>query len=136
MPRSCRFPTILVWMRTRPRRRRTFPARLRVAGLALVAAGAVAVAVVPPVIGAGESAVRAAAAAWDGVFGQRPQPAAEGRMIVLLEAPSLAERMAEAQTPPSAEDQRRWVAEAEASQRLLVARLAERGLRVDRVRSF
>jgi subtilisin family serine protease len=107
-----------------------------VAALALVAAGAAAVAVVPPVIGAGESAVRAAAAAWDGVFGQRPQPAAEGRMIVLLGAPSLAERMAQAQTPPSAEDQRRWVAEAEASQRLLVARLAERGLRVDRVRSF
>ena len=120
----------------RPRRRRSFPARLRVAALALVAAGAASVAVVPPVIGAGESAVRAAASAWDGVFGERAQPVSEGRMIVVLEAPSLAERLAQAETPPTAEDQMRWVAEADASQRLLLARLAERGLNVERVRSF
>lgn len=117
-------------------RRRSFPARLRVAVLALVAAGAAGVAVVPPVIGAGESAVRAAASAWDGVFGERAQPVAEGRMIVVLEAPSVAERIAQAETPPTAEDQMRWVAEADASQRLLVARLRERGLDVERVRSF
>lgn len=117
-------------------RRRSFPARLRVAVLALVAAGAAGVAVVPPVIGAGESAVRAAASAWDGVFGERAQPVAEGRMIVVLEAPSVAERIAQAEAPPTAEDQMRWVAEADASQRLLVARLRERGLDVERVRSF
>jgi len=104
-------------------RRRSFPARVRVATLALVAAGAASVAFVPPVIGAGESAVRAAASAWDGVFGERAQPVAERRMIVVLEAPSVAERIAQAETPPSAEDQLRWVAEADASQRLLVARL-------------
>src|SRR5688572_9475896 len=114
MSRSFRFPTILVWMRMRPRRRRSFPARLRVAALALVAAGAAGVAVVPPVIGASESAVRAAASAWDGVFGERAQPVSEGRMIVVLEAPSLAELLAQAETPPTAEDQMRWVAEADA----------------------
>ena len=64
-------------------RRRSFPARLRVAVLALVAAGAAGVAVVPPVIGAGESAVRAATSAWERGLCEKSQPTAERRPTVI-----------------------------------------------------
>jgi len=107
----------------------------RVAALALVA-GLTAGVVVGPVRGAGESAARSAAAAWDSVFGTRPETSTRQRMIVLLAAPSLADRLAQARTVPSAGEQKRWVAEAEAAQRLLLARLEERGLTVRPVRSF
>jgi minor extracellular serine protease Vpr len=125
-------------MRTRPRRnsaRRRLPL-VQAAGLALVATVAAGLASAGPVRGAGESAVNTAAAAWTDLFGDRPEPAAGQRMIVVLAAPSLADRMAQARTTPNEDQQKRWVAEAEAGQRLLVARLAERGIHVTPVHTF
>jgi hypothetical protein len=107
----------------------------RVAAPALVAAVAAGV-LVGPVRGAGESAARSAAEAWASVFGTRPEASRPERMIVVLTAPSLADRIAQARTAPTSAEQKRWVAEAEAAQRLLVARLQERGLVVQPVRSF
>jgi subtilisin family serine protease len=124
-------------MRT-PRRPRGSPRRaayIRNAALALVALLGTTIVVADPVRGAGESAVRAAAAAWDDVFGNRPKPASPQRMIVVLEAPSLAERMSD-NPDATPDDQKRWVAEADASQRLLIARLASRGVKIDRGLSF
>ena len=112
------------------------PALPRVAALAAVAAVALGQLAVEPVRGAGASVVRSAAEAWSGLLGDRPRPAAGQRMIVVLEAPSLADRMAAAETPPSADDQKRWVAEADAAQRVLLARLAGRGVKLRRERSF
>jgi hypothetical protein len=108
----------------------------RTATLALVALLAGAFALTDPVRGAGESVARAAEAAWQGVFGERAKSASPQRMIVVLEAPSLADRMAQAETTPGAEEQKRWVSEADASQRVLISRLASRGLRVRRELSF
>ena len=109
---------------------------MQAAGLALVATVAAGLASAGPVRGAGESAVNTAAAAWTDLFGDRPEPAAGQRMIVVLAAPALADRMAQARTTPNEDQQKRWVAEAEAGQRLLVARLAERGIHVTPVHTF
>ncbi|MBA2614346.1 MAG: S8 family serine peptidase, partial [Actinobacteria bacterium] len=119
-----------------PRRRSRRPLLLRAAALAAVAALAAAVAGAGPVQGAGDSVLHAAAEAWDGLLGDRPAVSSGQRMIVVLEAPSLADRMAAAETPASPEDQKRWVAEADAAQRVLLARLAERGVELRRERSF
>ncbi len=77
-----------------------------------------------------------AAAAWTDLFGDRPEPAAGQRMIVVLAAPSLADRTAQAQTPPNEDQQKRWVAEAEAGQRLLIARLSQRGIEIKPIHTF
>ncbi len=119
-------------MRTLPR-----PSVLaRAATLATVAVLTGFVAVVDPVRGASESAVQAAARAWSSIFGDRPRASAGQRMIVVLRAPSLADRMASAETAPTSAEQKRWVAEADAAQRVLVQRLGERGVHLRRVRSF
>ena len=109
---------------------------MRAATLAVVAAVGGGLAVADPVRGAGESVVRAASAAWHGVFGERPTASPEQRVIVVLEAPSLADRMSRASAPPTTEDQKRWVGEADASQRLLLGQLASRGLELRRERRF
>jgi hypothetical protein len=122
-------------MRSQLRRSSTRSVLARLAALALVA-GLAAGVLVGPVRGAGESAARSAAAAWNDVFGARPEAASRERMIVVLSAPSLADRIAQARTAPSAGEQKRWVAEAEAAQRVLLARLEQRGLVVRPVHSF
>jgi minor extracellular serine protease Vpr len=109
---------------------------MRAAALALVAAFGGSVAAVDPLRGAGESAVRAVSGAWHGVLGERPKSASGQRMIVVLESPSLADRMARAGSTPTPEEQKRWVSEADAAQRVLVSRLAARGVRVRRELSF
>lgn len=122
-------------MRTpRPRSRRPLVARAAVLGG--VAAVAAALVVPGPVSGAREGLVRAASSAWNGLVGERPQAAATQRMIVVLESPSLADRMIAAETPPGADEQKRWVAEADAAQRVLLARLASRGVELRRERWF
>ncbi|MGH2995567.1 MAG: S8 family serine peptidase, partial [Gaiellaceae bacterium] len=86
--------------------------------------------------GTGDPLQRAAARAWHSVFGDRARPAAtERRVLVVLTAPSLADRVAagEAVTP---EDQRRSRAQAAGAQRLLLAGLRERGLAVRREEVF
>jgi minor extracellular serine protease Vpr len=118
-------------MRRRPEAARTGA----LAGIALVAT---ALALAGTVQGAGDSAARMAARAWDGVFGDRPAPAAEHRqrVLVVLSSPSLADRLAAAKTPPTAEEQRQWTADADSAQRLLLAGLDDRGVEVERDHVF
>ena len=108
----------------------------RTTTLGVIALAATALVLVAPITGAGESALRAAAAAWRDVFSDRPRTAFAQRMIVVLAAPSLADRMAAAETPPTPEEQRRWVAEADAAQKLLLSRLRERGVELEPEYSF
>ena len=108
-------------MPRRPEGRRTGAlAALTLVVTALVLAGTVE--------GAGDSLARTAARAWHGVFGDRPEPAPEQaqRVLVLISAPSLADRMAAAEEEPTAKQQRQWNAEAEGAQQLLLAGLRER----------
>ncbi len=115
------------------------PRRPRLAwtpALATVAALTTALALVGPVQGAAESVVRAAARAWQSVFGDRPAPAFEQRMLVVLAAPSLADRVSAAEGKASAEDQRQWTADAEAQQEAILAGLASRGIRLERDHVF
>lgn len=88
--------------------------------------------------GAGDPLARTAARAWNAVFGDRPTAAPEQRqrILVVLTAPSLADRLAAAEKTPAARAQRRWTAEAEGAQRLLLAGLRERGVRVERDQVF
>ena len=75
-------------MRRRPEGRRTAAlAALTLVATALVLAGTVE--------GAGDSLARSAARAWHGVFGDRPKPASDQhqRVLVVLSAPSLADRV-------------------------------------------
>jgi subtilisin family serine protease len=110
------------------------PRSTTLAALAVVAAS---LAMVGSVHGAGDSLARTAARAWQAVFADRPTPAAEEgqRVLVVLAAPSLADRMA-SPSASSARNQRAWTAEAERAQGLLLAGLRERGVRVVRDRVF
>jgi hypothetical protein len=103
--------------------------------LALVATG---LALAGTVQGAGDSVARTAAKAWHGVFGDRPKAAAETRqrVLVVLGSPSLADRVGASTEQPTAGEQRRWTAEAEGAQQLLLAGLRERQVRVVRDRVF
>jgi subtilisin family serine protease len=118
-------------MPRRPEGRRTGAlATLTLVATALVLAGTVE--------GAGDSLARTAARAWHGVFGDRPEPAAEQRqrVLVVLSSPSLADRMAAAEQQPSAEQQRQWTAEAEGAQQLVLAGLRDREVRLVRDQVF
>ena len=79
-------------MRTRPRPNAS--GFTRTATLALVALVATALVLVGPVRGAGEAAVRAAASAWNAAFADRTHPADTERVLVVLSAPSLSDRVA------------------------------------------
>jgi minor extracellular serine protease Vpr len=115
-------------MRRRPRR-----------GAAVAAAAVAASAlIVGTVEGAGDSPARVAARAWQAVFGERAEPAAQGeqRVLVVLAAPSLADRVAAAEKAPRPREQRRWTAEAGAAQRLLLSGLRKRGIAITRDQVF
>src|SRR5919106_1652223 len=133
MPRPSRSPSILLWMRM-PRR----PEALRSVLLAVVALVATGVALAGTVESAGDSLARTAAKAWGAVFADRPTAAAEQqqRLLVVLSAPSLADRMAAVKQAPSEQEQRRWTAEAEAAQQMLVAGLRERDVHIRRDQVF
>jgi subtilisin family serine protease len=103
-------------------------AALTLVATALAAAGAVE--------GAGDPLTRAAARAWHSVFGERAKAAPERRVLVLLASPSLADRMAASEGRAGADEQRRWNAEAEGAQRLLLAGLRQRGITLERDRVF
>jgi subtilisin family serine protease len=118
-------------MRPRPEIRRR-----RATALGVLALLAAALFVVSPVSGASGTLVRGAVSAWKSAFGERPQAPIGQRMIVVLEAPSLADRLTAARSAPTVDERRRWLAEAQAAQRLLVARLERRGVRVKPIRSF
>ncbi|MGH3024467.1 MAG: S8 family serine peptidase [Gaiellaceae bacterium] len=99
---------------------------------------ATALALAGTVQGAGDSLTRTAARAWNAVFGDRPAEASDSRqrVLVVLSAPSLADRLAAEEKTPPARRQRRWTAEAEGAQQLFLAGLRKRGVRLERDQIF
>jgi subtilisin family serine protease len=72
-----------------------------------------------------------APAAWAGlVGGPRPLVFAGQRVLVVLKAPSLADRLAAAGGTADAADERRWTSSAQTAQRRLISRLAIEGVLV------
>jgi subtilisin family serine protease len=66
---------------------------------------------------------------WQGLAGaQRPRVAVGQRVIVLLKAPALADRVGNAGGLATSEDEQRWTESAVATQKLLVARLRVEGV--------
>src|ERR671939_1959842 len=96
------------------------------------------------VLGAGRSESKAAAArvtadaeAWHALAGSaRPQVSVGQRMIVVLKAPSLAQRVARAGGVASDSQERRWTAAAIAAQKQVLATLAGHGVSVRVDQSF
>src|SRR4051794_25545368 len=97
----------------------------------VLAALAVAVSAVLIAAGGGGKTQPAAAGqpSWQGLAGaQRPRVAVGQRVIVLLKAPALADRVGNAGGLATGEDERRWTESALAAQKLLVARLRVQGV--------
>src|SRR5262245_11239055 len=119
-------PTILIWT---PMPRRTD----RKPPVALVATmlAAVVTAVATGAALAGETP-RDDAQAWRTAFDSRVQVPLGERMIVVLAAPSLADRVTETGRLPSAAEQRRLVRRADTLQRRLLATVRARGIRIER----
>jgi len=114
-------------MRSRPwPSRRRLAACLAVAAVTLAAAGAAG--------GADESP--SPAERWRSAFAARPAVELGGRSIVVLAAPSLADRMAAAREPLSPKAQRRIVRRAAAFQRRLLSALRAQGVKIVRERSY
>ena len=66
---------------------------------------------------------------WQGLAGaQRPRVAVGQRVIVLLKAPALADRVGNAGGLATSEQEREWTQSALSSQKLLVARLRVQGV--------
>src|SRR6476661_9783622 len=94
---------------------------------------ALAVVVTAVLIAAGGGSRRHAAAAgdpsWQGLAGaQRPRVAVGQRVIVLLKAPALADRVGNAGGLATSEQERQWTQSALSAQKLLVARLRVQGV--------
>ncbi len=122
-------PTILLWMRTR---------RLRRAAAFVALSLGVAATVVAASSGQARDSrgANGAVSEWRSVFGDRPVASMAGRAIVVLAAPSVADRVAAAGRRPTPEQERRWVAQALAGQKALLRGLKARGLKVKRVFSY
>lgn len=99
----------------------------RIAPLGLIALGATLL-----LVGAGtsrshEPSLAAGAAAWRGLVGAPRPPVAIGqRMLVVLKAPSMAQRVAAVGGRATEQQERRWTAAALASQEQLIADMAQR----------
>src|SRR6187551_4074318 len=76
------------------------------------------------------------AAGWQGLLGSRPDPQLGGRWIVVLRAPSLADRVRRAGGGATERQMRGWTAAAQAAQRKAIAGLWSRGAPVDPEQSF
>ncbi|TMM02623.1 MAG: hypothetical protein E6G02_11045 [Actinobacteria bacterium] len=104
---------------------------IRAAPLGIVALGTVAL-----VLGAGgtrstEPTLSSTAAAWRGLAGSaRPQVDVGQRMIVVLKAPSLAQRVARAGGQATDSQEREWTTAALAAQQQVLALLAQHGVQV------
>ena len=73
--------------------------------------------------------LRLAGTSWKGLAGdQRPRVAVGQRMIVLLKAPALADRLGTIGGLATGEQERAWTRSALASQKLLISRLAVQGV--------
>jgi subtilisin family serine protease len=117
-------------MRTRQRLSRN----TRAIALGAALAGVLALAVTASAVSDEER--RAAAEAWQGAFEDRMPVALGERSIVLLAAPSLADRVAAAGRSLTPKAQRRAVRDIEALQRRLIADLRRRGVQVEREHVF
>src|SRR3954451_3901318 len=76
------------------------------------------------------------ASAWRGLVGSRPRVAPSQRVIIVLKTPSLARRVKAAGGAVGTRRERVWTNTAIASQKLLVSRLALRGISVRPEYSF
>src|SRR5919201_2455012 len=100
--------------------------------LGAIALGAAALLIGTGANGAGRSALHVVASAWDGLVGESRPPVSVGqRMIVVLKAPSLGDRVGRAGGRAGDSDERRWTAAALASQNQLLAQLALEGVRLE-----
>jgi len=113
-------------MRTRPLRRSSVAVLATlVSAAALVAGGA-----------SGAADADVGAEGWQGLLGSRSQPELGGRWIVVLRAPSLADRVRRAGGRATELQMRTWTATARAAQRLAIAGLFSRGAPVDPEQSY
>jgi subtilisin family serine protease len=85
---------------------------------------------------AGDGARHERAQAWRSAFAPRHRLALENRVIVVLAAPSLADRTKARGTLPPPRAQRRFVQRADALQRRLLAALRAQGVRLRRVEVY
>jgi subtilisin family serine protease len=113
-------------MRTPPRSGRVLGA-LAVALLALAAAGGSTGATDDDAGGA---------AGWQGLLGSRPLPQLGGRWIVVLRAPSLADRVRRAGGRATERQMRAWTAAARDAQQKAILRLAYRGAPINPEQSY
>jgi subtilisin family serine protease len=97
--------------------------------LVLAAFAVAAAAVLIAAGGRSESSPAQAEASWQGLAGGlRPRVAVGQRVIVVLKAPSVADRVANAGGLATSEEERKWRQSALAAQKLLVARLRVQGV--------
>src|SRR3954452_8246313 len=97
--------------------------------LVLAALAVVVTAVLIAAGGGGRHATPTGVPSWQGLAGaQRPRVAVGQRVIVLLKAPALADRVGNVGWLATGEDERRWTESALAAQKLLVARLRVQGV--------
>jgi subtilisin family serine protease len=97
--------------------------------LVLAALAVVVSAVLIAAGGGGRRATPTGTPSWEGLAGaQRPRVAVGQRVIVLLRAPALADRVGNAGGLATGEEERRWTESALAAQKLLVARLRVEGV--------
>jgi hypothetical protein len=111
-------------MRTPPRLEHLWP-------LTLVALGITLVLVLTAGTGSGRQTDEGTLVSWAGLAGSpRPRVAVGQRMIVLLNTPSLAERVAASGGRAADADQRRWTEQARSAQQLVLSKLGVQGLNV------
>jgi len=107
----------------------TRPPREPFNALVLAALAIVATAVLIAAGGRSGSVVQQGEPSWQGLAGaQRPRVAVGQRVIVLLKAPALADRVGRVGGLATSEEERRWMETALSSQKLLVARLRVQGV--------
>ena len=107
----------------------TRPPREPFSALVLAALAVVITAVLIAAGGRDKPAVHDVTPSWQGLAGaQRPRVAVGQRVIVLLKAPALADRVGNAGGLATSEEERRWTETALSSQKLLVARLRVQGV--------
>ena len=107
----------------------TRPPREPFNALVLAALAVVATGVLIAAGGGSRSVVQQGEPSWQGLAGaQRPRVAVGQRVIVLLKAPALADRVGRVGGLATSEEERRWMETALSSQKLLVARLRFQGV--------
>src|SRR5712691_7382923 len=107
----------------------TRPTREPLNALVLAALAVVVTAVLIAAGGRSRNVFPQGEPSWQGLAGaQRPRVAVGQRVIVLLKAPALADRVGNAGGLATSEEERRWTQSALSTQKLLVARLRVQGI--------